>query len=60
MTFRTTNPHRDAAGNTAPPAILGQSLHLNEALGVYVLHAWIWLGNPAGVFADWNPNVSCP
>lgn len=50
----------DAAGNTAPPTVLGQSLHLNEALGVYVLHAWIWLGNPAGVFADWNPNVSCP
>lgn len=50
----------DAAGNSAPPSLFGQQLHLNEALGVYVLHAWIWLGNPAGVFADWNPNVSCP
>jgi hypothetical protein len=25
----------------------------------YELHAWIWKGNPSGVFADWNPNVTC-
>ena len=25
----------------------------------YELHAWIWKGNPRGVFDDWNPNVSC-
>jgi hypothetical protein len=49
-----------AAGNTEPPIVLDQSLHLNESLGVYVLHAWIWKNNPAGVFEDWNPNVSCP
>ena len=50
----------DDAGNTMPPTVLGQHRHLNESLGVYVLHAWLWLGNPNGVFADWNPNVSCP
>jgi hypothetical protein len=42
------------------PQLLGQSFHLNEALGVYVLHAWIWKNNPSGIFEDWNPNVSCP
>lgn len=26
----------------------------------YDLHAWIWKRNPAGVFAMWNPRVSCP
>lgn len=50
----------DAAGNTLPPMVLGRHLHLNAALGVYVLHAWIWKGNPSGVFEDWNPTVSCP
>jgi hypothetical protein len=25
----------------------------------YELHAWIWKGNPRGVFDDWNPTVSC-
>jgi hypothetical protein len=26
----------------------------------YDLHAWIWKRNPAGVFAQFNPRVSCP
>lgn len=43
------------------PAVLGQTLHANDALGLWVLHAWIWRGNPAGVFKDFNPNVpACP
>jgi hypothetical protein len=50
----------DAASNIDPPSVLGHSLHLNQALGVYVLHAWIWQQNPAGMFEDWNPEVSCP
>lgn len=41
------------------PQLLGQTFHLNEALGVYVLHAWIWKNNSAGIFEDWNPKVSC-
>jgi hypothetical protein len=47
------------AENEELPQLLGQTFHLNEALGVYVLHAWIWKNNPAGIFEDWNPNVSC-
>jgi hypothetical protein len=23
------------------------------------LHAWLWQGNPSGMFEDWNPHVSC-
>jgi hypothetical protein len=49
----------DGAGNTEPPMVLGHPLHLNAALGVYVLHAWIWKHNPGGMFNDWNPKVSC-
>ncbi len=25
----------------------------------YDLHVWLWQANPAGVFAQWNPNVRC-
>lgn len=50
----------DAAGNTELPTALGHSFHLNQALGVYVLHAWIWQNNPVGMFEDYNPQVSCP
>jgi hypothetical protein len=39
--------------------VLGQRLHLNEALGVYILHAWVWQHNPNGIFEDWNPTVHC-
>jgi hypothetical protein len=42
------------------PVLNGHSLHLNQALGVYVLHAWVWKNNPAGMFEDWNPKVTCP
>jgi hypothetical protein len=26
----------------------------------YELHLWLWKPNPAGMFDDWNPRVSCP
>lgn len=40
------------------PTLLGQDLELN-AFGLYALHAWVWKDNPDGIFASWNPNVSC-
>jgi hypothetical protein len=39
------------------PSLYGQDFHHNTALGLWVLHAWIWKANPAGVFADYNPDV---
>ena len=45
---------------TAPaPELFGQPFHFNPAFGVWALHAWVWKHNPAGMFADWNPRVSC-
>lgn len=49
-----------ATGNEGLPSALGRSFHLNEPLGVYVLHVWLFKNNPAGMFEDWNPRVSCP
>jgi hypothetical protein len=49
----------DAAGHTSPPQVLGQTFHLNAELGVYVLHVWLWRNNPAGIYEDWNPKVTC-
>ena len=51
----------EATGNTDPPSVLGMEMHiLNPALNWYILHAWIWKHNPAGMFVDWNPEVICP
>jgi len=47
--------------STTPGEVMGIPLHLNPALGVYVLHAWIWSPNPAGMFEDMNPRIgNCP
>ena len=42
-----------------PPALYGQTFARNETFQVWALHVWTWRENPAGVFADWNPKVSC-
>ena len=56
----------DAAhgGSTAPPPILfGANVPLSNhpPFGPhYELHVWIFKHNPSGMFASWNPTVSCP
>lgn len=42
-----------------PPTLLGQPLMRNEELGVWAIHIWAWRENPSGMFAPWNPDVSC-
>lgn len=41
------------------PELLGQTFHANHGAGVWALHVWIWRNNPSGLFAHWNPNVTC-
>ena len=43
----------------AGPTLLGVPFGRNEALGVWALHIWAWRPNPSGMFAMWNPRVSC-
>jgi hypothetical protein len=42
-----------------PPSLFGQDFHKNDELGIWALHAWVFKNNPAGLFEDWNPTVSC-
>lgn len=41
------------------PTLLGMPFMRNEPLGVWALHIWAWRPNPTGMFAMWNPQVSC-
>jgi len=43
----------------APPELMGLPFHFNPAQNIWALHVWVGKPNPAGMFADWNPNVSC-
>ena len=53
------------AGNDTPPTLMGQVFHYVGAPNrykipaFYELHVWAWKQNPSGMFADWNPTVSC-
>ncbi|MEJ2482008.1 MAG: hypothetical protein P8049_02525 [Gemmatimonadota bacterium] len=42
-----------------PPELFGQTFHPNDGDGGWMLHVWLWNHNPAGMFADFNPTVSC-
>jgi hypothetical protein len=42
-----------------PPTLFGHTFHRNEAFQLWALHVWLYRDNPSGMFADWNPNVSC-
>jgi hypothetical protein len=53
-------PNTNPPGVSSPPSVLGMPMHiLVPAVGFYIKHAWVWMSNSAGMFADWNPEVSC-
>lgn len=49
----------EAWQSESPPMLLGQEFHRHPVLPIYALHVWLWRHNPRGMFADWNPKVSC-
>lgn len=61
--------HQDAwaaAGHTGAPEVAGQTFadpnpqHPDPMVRpFYTLHAWVWQENPTGMFAPFNPTVSC-
>ena len=54
-------PNTNPPGVPTAPSVLGMDMHiLVPAVGFWLAHAWVWADNPAGMFADWNPEVSCP
>jgi hypothetical protein len=53
------------ASNDSPPVLMGQVFHRSGSPNryglpsFYELHVWAWKTNPRGVFADFNPQVTC-
>ena len=53
------------AYHSSPPTLFGQPFNVTPSPNryglppFYSLHAWIWKNNPEGMFAMWNPDVSC-
>ena len=43
------------------PILFGMEMQiLVPAVGFYTRHVWLWGHNPSGMFAHWNPEVTCP
>lgn len=44
---------------SAPEGFAGKSdeWFVNQAFGIWTLHAWVWKKNPAGIFYPTNPDV---
>lgn len=42
-----------------PPVLFGRAFQYNDVFDVWALHVWAWRENPRGLYADWNPLVSC-
>ena len=50
-------------GVSEAPSVLGMDMHIlvpPPGPAFYLTHAWVWANNPAGMFADFNPKISCP
>ena len=41
------------------PELFGHHFHPSAGAGGWALHVWAWRHNAAGLFADFNPAVSC-
>jgi hypothetical protein len=44
-----------------PPVLFGREFIYSHVYEVWLLHVWVWRANPhpEGIFANWNPLVSC-
>lgn len=52
-------PYGAVPATAKAPRLFGQALKRYDSQNYWALHVWIWRRNPAGLFADWNPNVKC-
>jgi hypothetical protein len=52
-------PYTFVPRSAAAPVLFGQKFKQNDTFQLWGLHAWVWEENPSGVFANWNPRVTC-
>lgn len=52
-------PYSAHPPDAAPPTVMGQPMKRFDQPQLWYLHVWAWEDNPNGLFADWNPKVTC-
>ena len=52
-------PYTAHSRDADPPMLVGREFQRNDTFQLWGLHAWVWEHNPSGMFANWNPRVTC-
>jgi hypothetical protein len=52
-------PYTEHPRSAQPPVLFGQQFQQVDVFQLWGLHAWVWRENPSGIFASWNPRVTC-
>jgi hypothetical protein len=52
-------PYASHSREAAPPVLFGRPFFRNDVFQLWGLHAWVWKHNRSGMFANWNPGVTC-
>lgn len=52
-------PFTAVSSESPAPRAFGVEFKRNFVFNVWALHVWVWKHNPSGLFADWNPDVTC-
>lgn len=52
-------PYAIRGVDESPPELFGQALERNATFGLWALHVYAWKDNPDGLFAGWNPMITC-
>ena len=64
--YMVVDADQNVSTDSDRPSVLGHAFQgpmLGHAPGMpihYDLHVWVHEANPAGLFAQWNPAISCP
>ncbi len=52
-------PYTFVSRDSPAPKLFGEAFSQNDTFQLWGLHVWLWKKNPSGLFAPWNPTVSC-
>ena len=52
-------PYTFHGRDAEPPVLFGRQFTQNDAFQLWGLHVWAWEQNPSGLYASWNPRVTC-
>lgn len=57
--FEYVIPFSIRGPDEAPPTLFGQEFLHNTTFELWMLHVYAWKHNPNGMFATWNPDITC-